>query len=152
MTVAVEITQECFCPYERLGRFDLPSGVAGATASFIGRCRRQALTGAVTALELQHYAGFTERMIQDRASAIASERSLIDFMVIHRVGLVAPGEAIVLAATRALGREAAIAAVEEMMDFLKTDAPFWKRQHYQSASPEWIEPSERDQQRRKRWD
>lgn len=151
MTVTIEITDKSFCPFKRLSLFDPPSGFAGATASFIGRCRRKDLSRSVEALELQHFAGFTERTIQARACEISEERGLIDLMVIHRVGLITPGESIVLVGARASGRDAALSAVEETIDFLKTDAPLWKRQHYRDGVSDWIEPTEKDKQRRQRW-
>lgn len=151
MKIEVEIAETNFCPYERLARFDEPSGVAGATASFVGRCRRDAHAEPVEMLELQHYPGFTERTLRDDASAIAHAHGAIDTLIVHRAGFVAPGEAIVLVAVRARGRAAAQAAVERLMDQLKTDAPFWKREHYRAVPPQWIEPTETDRERRRRW-
>lgn len=151
MKIEVEIAETTFCPYERLARFDEPSGVAGATASFVGRCRRDASAAPIEALELQHYPGFTERTVREHAIAIAAAHKLIDALILHRAGFVAPGEAIVLVAARARGRAAAQAAVEQLMDLLKTDAPFWKREHYRAGAPQWIEPTETDRERRRRW-
>ncbi len=151
MKIDVEIAETNFCPYDRLVRFDEASGVAGATAAFVGRCRRDAGAAPVEALELQHYPGFTERTVRRRASTIAAADEIIDALIIHRAGFVAPGEAIVLVAVRARGRAAAQAAVEQMMDLLKTDAPFWKREHYRAGAPRWIEPTETDKERRRRW-
>lgn len=155
MKVEVEITETNFCPYERLAQFDEPSGVAGATAAFIGRCRRDAgaapVKAPVKALELQHYPGFTQRIVSEFATPIVATHGLTDALIIHRTGLIAPGEAIVLVAARARGRADAQSAVERLMDHLKTDAPFWKREHYHSGASQWIEPRETDKERRGRW-
>lgn len=151
MKIDVEITETVFFPYDRLARFDEASGDAGATAAFVGRCRHGIGAALVKALELQHYPGFTERIVREHAIAIAAAHKLIDALIIHRAGFVAPGEAIVLVAARALGRAAAQAAVEQLMDHLKTDAPFWKREHYRAGAPRWVDPTETDRERRKRW-
>lgn len=121
---------------------------AGALVTFVGYCRDE--DADVTALELQHYPGFTERVIDAHAREVAGNFSLIGLIVSHRVGVVSPGEAIVVVGATAKHRDAAFAAVEAMMDFLKTDAPLWKREHRRNGAI-WIEPSAKDHKRRARW-
>lgn len=121
----------------------------GAVATFTGYCRGAGPNGAIAWLELDHYPGFTEREIARIAGAIAGRAKLEALLVVHRSGRVAPGEAIVLVAAAAPHRAAAFAAVEQMMDYLKTDAPFWKREMREDG-PHWIEPTEADRQRRAR--
>ncbi|MEQ1616760.1 MAG: molybdenum cofactor biosynthesis protein MoaE [Terricaulis sp.] len=116
---------------------------AGACATFTGLCRG----GAVRWLELEHYPGFTEARIAACANQIAG--ALLDLLIVHRVGRVAPGEAIVFVAALASHRAEAFAAVERLMDYLKTDAPFWKREMTDLGST-WIEPTPLDLQRRAR--
>ncbi len=84
------------------------------------------------------------------AEAIAAKHGLIDLLIIHRVGVIAPGEAIVLVATLSTHRSAAFAAVEEIMDYLKTDAPIWKLEKGPSGD-RWIEPTPDDRTRRARY-
>ena len=120
---------------------------AGACASFVGYCRASSRQGPVRALELQHYPGFTETQVERLAAAVAERHQLIDLLIIHRVGVIAAREAIVLVAAMSAHRNAAFAAASEMMDYLKTDAPFWKREIGPDGS-RWIEPSASDYARR----
>lgn len=142
------ITTEPFRPEAELNAFMESRGDgAGAIASFIGYCRASSAQGAVKHLELDHYPGFTEREVARLAHQIAKRHSLDALLVIHRVGLIPARDAIVLVAAQSQHRAAAFAAVTEIMDYLKTDAPFWKRE----AGPDcarWIEPTAADYARR----
>lgn len=122
---------------------------AGALASFVGYCRAQSAEGRVEHLHLDHYPGFTETEIARLATATAQRHAVIDLLVIHRVGAVTAGDPIVLVAALAAHRAGAFAAVSELMDYLKTDAPFWKREVGEGQS-RWIEPTDADRARRKR--
>jgi len=122
---------------------------AGAMASFVGYVRGEA--GAVTSLVLDHYPGFTEREIGRIETQARSRFSLIDALIIHRHGAMAPGEPIVLAAALAAHRKPALAAVDFIMDHLKTDAPFWKREIGANAET-WIEPRAEDRAARALWE
>jgi molybdopterin synthase catalytic subunit len=135
-----------FDPHDALRRFS-QNDDAGACASFIGFCRGDGPNGKIEWLELEHYPGFTETQIAAIADAIVTRHSLIDLLAIHRVGRVLPGEAIVLVAARSRHRAAAFSAVEQMMDYLKTDAPFWKKEK-RADGAHWIEPTAEDRRRR----
>jgi molybdopterin synthase catalytic subunit len=138
------VTPTAFSPDAELSRFAAGrSAEAGALASFVGYCRAASAQGPVERLELDHYAGFTEAEIERLARAVASRHALLDLLVIHRVGAVAAGEAIVLVAALSAHRAAAFAAVSEMMDYLKTEAPFWKREVGPDGA-RWIEPTAAD--------
>lgn len=138
------ITPDRFSPEQELAAFlGARRDDAGACASFTGLCRG----GAVRWLELEHYPGFTEARITAFANHIAD--ALLDLLIVHRVGRVAPGEAIVFVAALASHRAEAFAAVETLMDYLKTDAPFWKRE-MTAVSSTWIEPTPLDIERRAR--
>lgn len=140
----IRITPDLFLPEQELAAFlAQPRGDVGACATFTGLCRG----GAVRWLELEHYPGFTEARIAAFASPIAD--ALLDLLIVHRVGRVAPGEAIVFVAALASHRAEVFAAVETLMDYLKTDAPFWKREMTEFGST-WIEPTPLDLQRRAR--
>jgi molybdopterin synthase catalytic subunit len=137
-----------FSPDAELARFaDTRAGDIGAIASFVGYCRTSAPDGAVHMLELQHYPGFTEAEIERLAQRVAERYALDDLLVIHRVGAVQTRAPIVLVAAMSAHRAPALAAVAEMMDYLKTDAPFWKRE-IGSAGARWVEPTAADYARR----
>jgi molybdopterin synthase catalytic subunit len=147
--VRVRITASAFSPEQELGAFAIAG--AGACVSFVGLARGTSSAGAVAALELQHYPGFTEAEIERFGRKIVDALDLLDLLVVHRVGQIAPGEAIVLAAALSAHRKDAFLAVERLMDYLKTDAPFWKRE-LRADGAHWIEPTEEDRVRRARHD
>ncbi|WP_395647989.1 molybdenum cofactor biosynthesis protein MoaE [Terricaulis sp.] len=146
--IRVIITSEPFLPDDELRAFaHARGGQAGAMASFVGYCRDASADGAVSHLELDHYPGFTEAEVTRLAERVAARHALLALLVIHRVGAIPAHDPIVLVATLSSHRTAAFAAVAEMMDYLKTDAPFWKRE----AGPHgarWIEPNAADYARR----
>lgn len=140
------ISDTPFSPDAELARFsDARGGEVGAVASFVGYCR--AADGAVDTLELQHYPGFTEAEVERLAREVVNRHALDDLLVIHRVGAIEACAPIVLVAAMSAHRAPAFAAVAEMMDYLKTDAPFWKREIGTDGS-RWIEPSLADYARR----
>jgi molybdopterin synthase catalytic subunit len=143
MTILVQA--ETFDPHALLARFAHPS--AGALASFVGIVRGD----GVMALELEHYPGFTEREIARVEAAALARFDLIDVLIVHRHGKLLPGEAIVLVAALSRHRAAAFDAVRFLMDYLKTDAPFWKRE-ITADGARWIEPREDDRAARAGWE
>jgi molybdopterin synthase catalytic subunit len=147
--IHVLITEAAFSPEAEVARFSARRGAStGALATFVGYCRGGSEHGAVSQLQLDHYPGFTEAEVRGLAERTARRHGVDALLVVHRVGVVPAGEAIVLVAARSGHRVAAFAAVAELMDYLKTDAPFWKRE----VGPEgarWIEPTDQDRARRK---
>lgn len=121
---------------------------AGAVASFIGVVRGD---DGVTCLELEHYPGMTEAVLCDLAEQAMQRWSLKSAVVIHRVGPMEPGERIVLVATAAAHRGAALEACAYLIDRLKTDAPFWKREHRGEAAS-WVDARDSDALAATRWD
>lgn len=122
---------------------------AGAVAAFIGLVREVRGDGRTT-LELEHYPGMTENSIE-RIVAAAEERwNLADALVIHRVGRLEPAEQIVLVLCASRHRAEAFAACEFIMDSLKTDAVFWKKESSGGAS-RWVKSSARDAERAAGW-
>lgn len=121
----------------------------GALASFSGYVRGEA--GRVEALELQHYPNVTEAEIERFQKRALKRFELIDCLIIHRVGRMLPGEAIVMVVALASYRKQAFGAVDFLMDYLKTSAPFWKKQTGPDG-PEWIEPKAADHDARSAWD
>jgi molybdopterin synthase catalytic subunit len=140
---------EPFDPGALLTAFCADRTQTGAVVSFSGLARGEA--GAVTALELEAYPGFTEAEIGRIAAAAQTRFELHDLLVVHRIGKIAPGETIVFVATASAHRRAAFEAADHLMDYLKTRAPFWKKEHGPNGA-RWIEPTEQDQADAARWD
>jgi molybdopterin synthase catalytic subunit len=139
----IVVTDQHFSPTDALAAFGAHRHDAGACVSFVGLARATDGDTRAPALELQHYPGYTESEIERLAAKVHAAHGLLDFLIIHRVGEIAPGEAIVLVAALSAHRTHAFAAVEEMMDYLKTDAPFWKRE-WREDGAHWVEPTEQD--------
>lgn len=145
----VRLETEPFDPGALLSAFCRGREETGAVVSFTGIAR--AGSGAVTRLELDAYPGFTDAEIERMAEAARTRFSLHDVLVVHRVGQIAPGEAIVFVATAAAHRREAFEAADQLMDYLKSRAPFWKQEHGPDGS-RWIEPTNQDLEDAKRWD
>ena len=142
------ISETPFDAGEHLNEFSKTNISAGAVSSFLGQVRDE--NGTVKALELQSYQGVTEQGIA-QAEAHARERfSLTDVMIIHRIGAMKVGEPIVFVLVAAKHRRDAIEACDFLMDYLKTEAMFWKKQTGKMGS-QWIEPRAQDYQDYKRW-
>ncbi|MCO6186499.1 molybdenum cofactor biosynthesis protein MoaE [Rhizobium sp. L1K21] len=122
----------------------------GALVQFIGYCRDE--NGTLSALELEHYPGMAEAEIS-RISQEAIERfGLIGMSAVHRFGKIAPGEQIVLISAAASHRQAAFDGANFVMDFLKTSAPFWKKEHAADGSEGgWVEARDADDAAREKW-
>ncbi|MBX3707281.1 MAG: molybdenum cofactor biosynthesis protein MoaE [Pseudomonadales bacterium] len=129
---------------ERLG------GRAGAIATFVGLVRDLAGDGPVGVLELEHYPGMTERSIAAIVDQAVARWPLLDVVVIHRVGALHPTEQIVYVQVASGHRAAAFAACEFIMDYLKTEAVFWKRESG-PAGQRWIESTGEDRARLASW-
>ncbi|MEO0919925.1 MAG: molybdenum cofactor biosynthesis protein MoaE [Pseudomonadota bacterium] len=122
----------------------------GAIAHFCGRCRSE--NGALRALELEHYPGMAEAQFETICKTALDKWPITRIEVTHRFGIVNAGEPIVLVFAASAHRKAALAGVEFVMDFLKTDAPFWKREHMADGSMgNWVTVKSRDLHVRSRW-
>ncbi len=119
----------------------------GAIATFTGLVRGD---GGLTAMTLEHYPGMTEREIARHVAQAQSRWKLEGVTIIHRIGRLLPGTRIVLVAVAASHRGDAFAACEFLMDYLKTSAPFWKREERGAAS-EWVEAKSSDDEAVSRW-
>ena len=138
-----------FRPGELLETFCADRHEAGAVVSFTGLMRAE--DGDAQGLHLDAYPGFTEAEITRAEATAASRFGLQDSLIVHRHGAIAPGEAIVFVAAAAAHRRAAFEAVDHLMDYLKSRAPFWKK----SIGPKgerWIEPTPQDHADAARWD
>ena len=127
------------------GRTDI-----GALVSFTGICRGSEADAPIGALTLEHYPGMAEAEIRRHADEAIARWPLQGLTIIHRVGRIAPGENIVLVVTASSHRQAAFQAAEFLMDYLKTDAPFWKQEE-SARGTSWIEAHSHDDAAAARW-
>jgi molybdopterin synthase catalytic subunit len=121
---------------------------AGAVVTFTGIVRDEG--GSLVSMEIEHYPGMTERAIREIMDEAAARWGLIDALVIHRYGKLSPGEAIMMVATAAAHRGEAFAAAEFLMDYLKSRAPFWKKET-RAEGANWVAARDADEAALKRW-
>ena len=126
----------------RAGRTDI-----GALVSFSGLVRDG---GGLAAMELEHYPGMTEKALAAIAGEAEARWSLGACLVVHRYGRLEPGEQIMMVATGAAHRQAAFEAAEFLMDYLKSRAPFWKKEEAGGAA-RWVDAREEDEAALRRW-
>ena len=133
------------------GRTDI-----GAVVSFTGFCRDENKT--LQALELEHYPGMAEAQLARIAADAVQRWPLQGVTIVHRSGLIKAGEQIVFVATASKHRQAAFEAAEFLMDYLKSDAPFWKKEHLITPAPKngdpqsgWVKAKASDEDMKKRW-
>jgi molybdopterin synthase catalytic subunit len=151
MAAITRLAHQPFVPDREFARFLGDTADAGAVASFVGIARGRSHSGApVTGLFLDHHPRLTLASLEEIASAAAERFDLGGALIVHRCGEIAAGEPIVLVAAAAAHRRAAFEAVDYMMDRLKNDALFWKREEGPDGS-EWIEPTEQDRRDLSRW-
>ena len=143
--------QEVDFEIDKLQR-DLLQGQAaeGAVATFTGYVRNINDNRGVQSLELEHYPGMTERSILSILEESADRWPVLAAAVVHRVGKMQPGEQIVWVGVSSSHREAAFAACEFIMDYLKTQAPFWKKELGPDGG-QWVDARESDSERASRW-
>ena len=146
----ISVQTEPFDPGALLTRFSAGRTDAGGIVSFTGVARAATDGKAVATLELDAFPGFTDTVIAQMADEARARFAVQDLMVVHRYGPIAPGEAIVFVACAAEHRRAAFEAADFLMDKLKTQAPFWKKESGPDGE-RWIEPREPDYQDAARW-
>ena len=127
----------------RAGRTDI-----GAIVTFLGTVRDD--TGRIEEMTLEHYPAMTQAELARIETEANARWPLVGSLIVHRVGRLKPGDNIVLVVTASQHRDAAFAAAEFLMDFLKTHAPFWKRESGPEGS-HWVEADARDEAARMRW-
>ena len=130
----------------RQGRTDI-----GAVASFVGLARDMNEGSGVAAMTLEHYPGMTEKALGRLVDEAKSRWALLDVTLIHRIGRLLPGDPIVLVAVASSHRGEGFAACEFIMDYLKTQAPFWKKEET-PAGERWVEARASDDAAAARWD
>ncbi|MFL4470236.1 molybdenum cofactor biosynthesis protein MoaE [Tateyamaria armeniaca] len=133
---------------EESARFAAGCSASGAIVTFTGVVRDVA--GGLEAMEIEHYPGMTESALNDIAAQAVARWSLEDALVIHRHGRLGPGEMIMMVATAARHRKDAFEAAEFLMDYLKSRAPFWKRE-ITSDGATWVNARSEDEDALSRW-
>jgi molybdopterin synthase catalytic subunit len=127
------------------GRHDM-----GAVVTFTGIVRDFG-NGGLDAMEIEHYPGMTQKALEKIASEAVDRWSLGDALVIHRYGRMEPGEKIMMVATAAPHRKDAFEAAEYLMDYLKSRAPFWKKEHATTGETGWVAAKDSDEEALTRW-
>ena len=122
----------------------------GGLASFVGVVRKTNDGQAIQGMTLEHYPGMTEKALEDICAQAHSRWDLIDTLVIHRVGRLVPGDRIVLVGVASAHRGEAFEACEFIMDYLKTRAPFWKKEET-AQGPRWVDARASDDVAAGRW-
>ena len=146
----IRVQREDFDVGAELERLTAGNRRIGGVASFIGLVRDMGDGERVTALTLEHYPGMTERKLVEIEAEAHRRWPLDAALIIHRYGRLEPGDRIVLVATASPHREAALAACHFLIDWLKTEAPFWKSEET-PAGERWVESRAEDDAARERW-
>ncbi|KAB2886544.1 MAG: molybdopterin synthase catalytic subunit MoaE [Pseudorhodoplanes sp.] len=150
MAVTIRLQREDFDAGAEMARLVGGRTDIGAVVTFSGICRDHEDGRGVTAMTLEHYPGMAEDEIARHVAEAQSRWPLQGVTVIHRYGRMTPGDNIVLVVTASAHRDAAFAAAEFLMDFLKTRAPFWKREEHGGAAS-WVDAKESDDHAARRW-
>ena len=150
VTATIRIQEADFDVAQEIAALTSGRTDVGAVVSFSGICRGDENGEAIAALTLEHYPGMAEAEIGRHADEALSRWPLQGLTVIHRFGRIAPGENIVLVVTASSHRQAAFEAAEFLMDYLKTNAPFWKREESVRGTS-WIEAKSQDDAAAARW-
>ena len=148
--VTVRVQREDFDLNGEVAKLSAGRADIGAVVTFSGLCRDEA--GTLAALELEHYPGMAEAEIERICREAVERFSLQAAAAIHRYGKIMPGENIVLVVTASRHRQAAFDGANFIMDFLKTSAPFWKKEHLgDGTSGGWVSAKDADDTARERW-
>ncbi len=147
--MAIRVQQQAFDYGAECNAFAQIVQDAGAIVTFAGIVRDEGAT--LSEMEIEHYPGMTERALAAIEAEARDRWQLSDTLIIHRHGLLAPGETIMMVATAARHRADAFAAAEFLMDYLKSRAPFWKKETTTSGSTGWVAARDADESALKRW-
>ena len=151
LAMTIRVQAEDFDVAREIAAMRAGDARVGAVASFIGTVRDGNDAATVSTLTLEHYPGMTEKALEEICRQAHERWDLIDSRVIHRVGTLRPGEAIVLVAVSSAHRGEAFAACEFIMDYLKTRAPFWKKEDTPEGA-RWVEARATDDRAAGRWE
>ncbi|GLK67805.1 molybdenum cofactor biosynthesis protein MoaE [Hansschlegelia plantiphila] len=149
--MAVRLQRESFDLGAEVARLTAGRSDAGAVVTFSGLCRDRADSGApLISLTLEHYPGMVEEELGRIEQEARTRWPIADLLLIHRYGRILPGEPIVLVVTLSPHRAAAFEAAQFLMDYLKTSAPFWKREETEDG-PAWVASKATDDEAATRW-
>lgn len=149
--MAVRVQTAPFDPGAELNALHAAQLGIGAVVGFVGYVRDYNDGQEVAGMFLEHYPGMTEKALEKIVAEAEARWPLLRVEVLHRVGALTPGEPIVFVGTASAHRQAAFEACDFIMDYLKTRAPFWKREDTR-AGTRWVEGRDSDQQAAARWD
>jgi molybdopterin synthase catalytic subunit len=150
VSIEIRVQPQDFDLSTELERMRLHNPQIGAIASFVGVVRDCSENRQLACMELEHYPGMTEKSIRQIIDEACRRWPLLGATVIHRVGKLAPTEQIVMVAVSACHRAEAFAACEFIMDYLKTSAPFWKKE-LTGHEGRWVDARDSDQAAAQRW-
>ncbi|BCM25298.1 molybdopterin converting factor subunit 2 [Methyloradius palustris] len=148
--MSVRVQAEDFDAGAEISRLRLSRPDTGAVVSFVGQVRDLNDGEQVSTLTLEHYPGMTEAALENIIATAKQRWNIFDALVIHRVGELKPTDEIVLVAVSGAHRGEAFSACEFIMDFLKTEAPFWKKEQTPNGE-RWVEAKISDDAARERW-
>eukprot|EP00119_Amphimedon_queenslandica_P003934 XP_003391343.1 PREDICTED: uncharacterized protein LOC100638067 [Amphimedon queenslandica] len=151
MTPSIRIQQEPFDAGSIIEDTGRNTPKTGAVAAFVGRMRDINAGNAIAQMTLEHYPGMTERAIENICQEASKRWELLDIRVVHRIGPLKPLDTIVLVAVASPHRQNAFLACEFIMDFLKTRAPFWKKETTEDGAETWVESRTSDELAAERW-
>ncbi len=146
----IEVRTADFSLAEEVGRLHQGKATVGAVVAFVGLVRDLNAGAGVTGMWLEHYPGMTEKSLAAIAREAAARWDILDGVIIHRIGALKPQDQIVLVAVASAHRGNAFAACEFVMDYLKTRAPFWKKEQSAIGS-RWVDASASDDAAAERW-
>lgn len=146
----IRIQQQDFDVGAELEQLSRDNTSVGGVCAFVGLVRDMAGDAAVASMTLEHYPAMTERQLHDIDAEARARWPLIDTVIIHRFGRLQAGDRIVLVATASAHRDAAFEACRFLIDWLKTRAPFWKREHGPDGA-RWVEARTADDAAAARW-
>lgn len=149
--MAVRVQEEAFDVGQELAALTAGRVDVGAVASFVGLVRDRNDGQGITAMTLEHYPGMTQSALEEIVEQAKSRWDLLDVLVVHRYGRLVPGDPIVLVLVSSAHRGEAFSACEFVMDFLKTSAPFWKKEVTPDGA-RWVDARETDAAAAQRWD
>jgi molybdopterin synthase catalytic subunit len=150
MPMPVRVQTEDFDAGREIARLRAGDRAVGAIAAFIGTVRDVNVDAAVDTMTLEHYPGMTESALDDIVAEAKRRFDVSDILVVHRVGTLAPGDQIVLVVVTGAHRGQAFEACEFTMDYLKTRAPFWKKERGEGGE-RWVEARASDDEAAARW-
>lgn len=148
--MSISIQESDFDVAAEMAALRRSSAKTGALVSFVGLVRDFSNEGRIENIFLEHYPGMTEKALEKIIAEATARWSLLGARVIHRIGALQPNDQIVLVATAAAHRREAFASCEFIIDYLKTAAPFWKREQTDCGG-RWLETRDSDMQRMEHW-